>query len=181
MAQASSSSGAGSASNSGSSASYSGARCALGLDQAELSLARVLAVVLDRSELEALELHVVRRDLDRAELEVVADEHGLVLEHAVRQAEVALDLGHDATVAEELEVDVDAALVLRDVVREAPAPPELDLRELAVLASDDLLKALAHLVGALGVDVGAKDVDRFVLSGASGRRDHSTHAGIPLG
>src|SRR5262249_52963983 len=126
---------------------------ALRLDEAELALARVVALVLEGRELEALELDVLVADREALGLDVVAEQDGLVLEHAVGEAEVALDLVHDAARPEILEVDVDAAAMLGDVEREAPAPPELDLREPAVLAADDLGEPRSDALGALRVDI----------------------------
>src|SRR6185369_9081574 len=131
--------------------------------------------LLERRELEALELHVLVGDGEALDLDVVADEHGLVLDDRVRQAEVALDLGHRAAGAEVLEVHVDAALLLADVVGEPAAAPRLDLGEASGLAADDLADAPADALGGVGVDVGPQDVNGLVFARAVRRGDGSAH------
>src|SRR6185369_10967104 len=82
----------------------------------------------------------------------------------------------DLPASEVLQVHVDAAALLADVVSEAATAPALDLGEATGFAADDLGEAAADLLGAVGVDIGLEDVNRFVLSGAVRARDCSAHA-----
>jgi hypothetical protein len=115
-------------------------------------------------ELEAAELHFFRIDRDRLGIDVVGELHGEVFDHRVREAEVALELVNEPAAADVLHVDVDAFALLRDGVRELATAPRLELHELALLALDDFGDAVGDLVGRVGVDVVAEDVDRLVFA-----------------
>ena len=135
------------------------------VDEAEQLLARLFLLVLGR-RFDARELHLFGVDGDAVDLDVVAQEHRLELEHVVEHAQVALELGHDRAAAQVLQVVVNAAALLGDDVGELAAPPGLDLDQLAVLATDHFGHATGDLVGGVGIDVLPQDVDGFVFSGA---------------
>ena len=78
---------------------------ALGRSTRPSCVSRDSSLSSSRRQLEALELHLFRIDRDALDLDVVAQEHRLELEHVVEQAQVALELGHDRAAAQVLQVE----------------------------------------------------------------------------